>query len=465
MVGRMQAFLDSWVRQAQRYDLPSEIVVVEWNPPAGRGKLKDEFRWPASTSPCAVRFLEVSPELHGTIPNAPFLPLHQMIAKNAGVRRARGQFVLCTNLDIIFSAELMQFLAGHSLDPGAMYRMDRYDVAKEIPASAGVDELLAFCKANIRRVSAREGTFETNGDNLWPVQQEDILAPDSGLRLGQGWFPVERYEDSPIWRYAGPRAEIAFDRALAPGRHLFFDVEIGPSARDGWIEWDLLDASGAQLDSILVDGRCRLRLTLPDEAQAGRFSLRVRHGGLAMLQDVRMLDLRVFSIWWDGSTGEAAPGWKLSQLDWSPGADYPGDFVGRSPYAAGMQHPLYLHTNACGDFTLLSREAWFALRGYPEFPLWPTHIDALLCYAAYHAGMPEVLLGDPLRIFHIQHQNVWTPELEADRERAAARRGVSLVGYSALMDYLHHMRRFNAPLIFTGQDWGLAGQDLPESTP
>ena len=28
MVGRMQAFLDSWIRQAQRYDLPSEIVVV-----------------------------------------------------------------------------------------------------------------------------------------------------------------------------------------------------------------------------------------------------------------------------------------------------------------------------------------------------------------------------------------------------------------------------------------------------
>ena len=36
MLGRMQAFLDSWILQAQRYDLPSEIVVVEWNPPADR---------------------------------------------------------------------------------------------------------------------------------------------------------------------------------------------------------------------------------------------------------------------------------------------------------------------------------------------------------------------------------------------------------------------------------------------
>ena len=86
----------------------------------------------------------------------------------------------------------------------------------------------------------------------------------------------------------------------------------------------------------------------------------------------------------------------------------------------------------------------------------------------WHLCLPEAVppqLYTCWALQDIQHQNVWTPELEADRERAAARRGVSLVGYSALMDYLHHMRRFNAPLIFTGQDWGLAGQDLPESTP
>jgi hypothetical protein len=461
MVRRMQAFFDSWIAQARRYGLDSEIVVVEWNPPAGRGKLKDEFRWPESASPCAVRFLEVSPERHAAIPNAALIPLHQMIAKNAGIRRARGRFVLCTNLDIIFSAELMQFLAARTLDSGAMYRMDRYDVAKEIPSGGNVDELLAFCKAHIRRVSAREGTFDTCGDNLRPVEARDILLPDSGLLLGHGWFAVEN--DEPTMRYVGPVGVVAFDRRSAGERQILLDVDVGPCARDGWVELDLLDEHGSQLDSILVDGRCRLRLTIPEAVQSGRFGLRARHGGVALLQDVRMLDLRVFAIEW--MNGGAASEWKLSLIDWSPGVDRGSDLKFRSPYAAGMRNPVYLHTNACGDFTILAREAWFALRGYPEFPVWPTHIDALLCYAAYHAGMPEILLGDPLRIFHIQHQAVWTPEQEQEREKRAAARGVALVGYQSLMEYLHHMRRFSAPLIFTSEDWGLAGLDLPESTP
>jgi len=76
-----------------------------------------------------------------------------------------------------------------------------------------------------------------------------------------------------------------------------------------------------------------------------------------------------------------------------------------------------LHTNGCGDFTLLSRDDWFALRGYPEFPIWPMHLDSLLCYAAHHAGIKEVVLREPMRIFHIEHRSGagWTPEGEKER--------------------------------------------------
>src|SRR5262249_40140089 len=59
MLVRMQAFLDSWIGQAKRYNLPSEMIVVEWNPPADRGPLRDELRWPSDTSPCDVRFIQV----------------------------------------------------------------------------------------------------------------------------------------------------------------------------------------------------------------------------------------------------------------------------------------------------------------------------------------------------------------------------------------------------------------------
>ena len=45
--------------------------------------------------------------LHRRLKYADRLPLFQMIAKNVGIRRAKGQFVLATNIDILFSDELI----------------------------------------------------------------------------------------------------------------------------------------------------------------------------------------------------------------------------------------------------------------------------------------------------------------------------------------------------------------------
>jgi len=128
MLGRMQAFLNAWIGQAKEYGLPSEIIIVEWNAPPGRPRLMEALEWPDDAAPCDVRFVSVSPEIHNQFPNAAAIPLHQMIAKNAGIRRARGEFVLATNIDIIMSPELMRFFAGRNLEKGKIYRINRTDV-------------------------------------------------------------------------------------------------------------------------------------------------------------------------------------------------------------------------------------------------------------------------------------------------------------------------------------------------
>src|ERR1700736_6040131 len=79
---RMQAFVDSWIEQAKRYGLPSEIVVVEWNPPTDLPKLSEALHRPESTHPCEVRLIEAPPNVHGTTPNSTTAPVHQMIAMN-----------------------------------------------------------------------------------------------------------------------------------------------------------------------------------------------------------------------------------------------------------------------------------------------------------------------------------------------------------------------------------------------
>ena len=84
----------------------------------------------------------------------------------------------------------------------------------------------------------------------------------------------------------------------------------------------------------------------------------------------------------------------------------------------------FVHTNACGDFTLMAREHWFDLRGYPEFDLFSMNLDSVLCVAAHHGGAREQMLAEPMRIYHIEHGtgSGWTPEGQAKLfERIAAR--------------------------------------------
>ena len=189
LIGRMQAFVNAWIGQAKRHQLSSELIVVDWNPPPDRPPLIDALQWPADTGPCQVRFIQVPPEIHRTYRHAEALPLYQMIAKNVAMRRSRGRFILATNIDIIFSDELVRFLAEERLLPGRMYRMDRLDVMADVPVDGTVDEQLEYCASHIIRVCAREGYFELTPDGLRKLSPDDIAAPDSGFISGMVGAP------------------------------------------------------------------------------------------------------------------------------------------------------------------------------------------------------------------------------------------------------------------------------------
>ena len=547
MLARMQAFLDAWMVQAERYKLSSEIVVVEWNPPPGCPRLKEELRWPESGLPCEVRFIEVPPEIHERFAHAAVIPLHQMIAKNVGIRRARGEFVLVSNLDIVFSPAMMRFLASGKLARGAMYRLNRLDVSNRLPVGGTVDDLLAFCERHVLRVFAREGGFPLDSEGLPPPVENDICAADSGIRLGAGWHEIER-SDFDKYRWMDPEAELRFERPRGAAPRLVLDVEAGPSAGEDPVTLEIVDPAGAVVAVASLRGRAVMRLHLPPALTGGTLLLRVRGRGLALIRDPRILNLRLLGIEWERepewmqgealpaeSSGPAepevrvlstgarqiqfavrpAPGetlrrfevqlrdaagnivlqaaeqtrsdahlltlnldfaltgvaretspWLLETLCAKPGYNWSASYHALNPRAEAIARAAYLHTHACGDFTLLARADWFALRAYPEMPIWPMHVDALFCYAAWHAGIREEILRDPLRIYHIEHGTAagWTPEGEQVRAERLRAKGLSELQFSEVTRWINLMRRFNAPLIFTLADWGLADVDLPETT-
>lgn len=156
---RMQVFLNCLLDLWKRYELNSELIIVEWNPPEGVSRLAEVLNWPTAVHQSKVRIIEVPNALHRRLANSDRIALFEYIAKNVGIRRAKGQYVLATNPDILFSRELIKFLSSEYLSSDCFYRIDRYDVGMEVPLRIPVDEQLRFCTKNSFCVRSTMGTI------------------------------------------------------------------------------------------------------------------------------------------------------------------------------------------------------------------------------------------------------------------------------------------------------------------
>ena len=315
LLRRMQIFVTGLLEQCRRHGVDAELILVEWNPPADRPPLIDALRW--ISGPCRVRIITVPPGVHARFDHSEALPLFQMIAKNVGIRAARSPFVLATNVDVLLSDDLMATIAARRLRDDQMVRVDRVDVAADIPANADLPQQLAWCEANVIRRNARDATID--------------------CRTGE--------------------------------RHR--------------VHWD--------------------------------WTWRVRL--LETMQDLRVI-----------------------------------------PAVTRKR----LHLNACGDFTLMHRDRWHALRGYPEMPMYSMHLDSVLCTAAHFGGAREQWWPHP--VYHIEHGvgSGWSPEGEAKLNQRLAKAGVPQLSLAEFQTWAVQMRRNRQPMMFNDENWGLANEDLPE---
>lgn len=152
LLPRTTLFVNGLIAQCTRFNLPAELIVVEWNPPPQNPPLHAVLPAPPPDCPLRVRYITVPPQLHRQYANAGNIPLYQMIAKNVGIRRAKGQFVLCTNIDLLFSDELFEILARKDLQPDCCYRADRCDVPDDVlRLNRPLPELLQWCSRHVMK--------------------------------------------------------------------------------------------------------------------------------------------------------------------------------------------------------------------------------------------------------------------------------------------------------------------------
>ncbi len=158
MIDRMQTSVNGIIEQSQRFKLKTELIVVEWNKPEGKAGLAEALIWPDHSDYCSVRFQEVPNDIHQRYDYHDLLRFFQMIAKNVGIRRARGQFILATNIDIMFTNALFEFFASGKMERGRLYRVDRWDADEHIPLKLPIDKQLGHCYKNVLRINLKEGT-------------------------------------------------------------------------------------------------------------------------------------------------------------------------------------------------------------------------------------------------------------------------------------------------------------------
>lgn len=129
---RLHITIHRWSNLCKKYQLSTEYLMIEWNPPKDSPSLKEILREMPVHEYFKIRIITVSANIHQRIDSQNSLPLHQMIAKNVGIRRAKGKYLLCTNMDIFPDSLLVEEIAKKYLQPGFFYRANRCDIPENI---------------------------------------------------------------------------------------------------------------------------------------------------------------------------------------------------------------------------------------------------------------------------------------------------------------------------------------------
>ncbi len=467
MLRRFQIFAETLLEQANRHSLAGELIVVEWNPPPGP-RLHEVLKLRVKSDCFAIRFIEVPPEAHRVIRNADVIPLFQMIGKNVGIRRARGEFVLATNPDLLFSDSVIAFMASDKLLPDVMYRIDRHDVPAEIPDNVSVDRQLAWCAANVLRIHGRRGSFPPPRQLLSRFLTRIKKLPKKINERVSLWGHAFRYRLSSLrWVNLRRRASASISLWYQLWYLRLVKLKLGASASLSlWYHlWYLriakLKKLLGQLPTVLHDPRRVLWIVrqsgptllkkLLTELPAKLFGL-VRHWlwiltyPLRYLANLILTPIKRLVVRFHPFLILYSPRLLIRRVLWG---------------ALRLTDPLpKVHTNGCGDFTLMSRAQWSELRGYPELPLWSMHIDSLICYMAVASRIQEYTLRSPARIYHMEHYDSWAVMTPDEKLRTFTKK--PWIDFGLLSDLWENMYRTTRPIQFNREDWGLADWVLDE---
>jgi hypothetical protein len=130
VVGRNDDYMSDFVHRLRatiawniKY-LASEVIFVEWNPPADRELLSIDL---AKRFAC-LRAYVVSREIHEAICENSRVPLLEFHAKNVGIRRSHSEWVVATNADAAFGPDTVRKILETRLTDDIVWSAERIDI-------------------------------------------------------------------------------------------------------------------------------------------------------------------------------------------------------------------------------------------------------------------------------------------------------------------------------------------------
>lgn len=318
---RMRLFVGGLLEQSRRYCFPIELVFVEWNPPENRARLHEVLPKPGPDDCLRLRYIVVPAWIHERYRHAREIPLFQMIAKNVGIRRACGAFILCTNVDVLFSEQLFRLMADKPFRDDTYYRANRCDVRDGIDPDWELSRQLTWCEGNIIHRFGRDARYKNINLEMVGLQNKNDV---------KKWI---------------------FDK-MALGTTLF----------------------------------------------------------------------------------------------WSP--------------EKRLFHQLDLF--ACGDFTLMSREAWNAIQGYVELDLYSLHVDSLGLISAAALGYRQHVFPSRACIYHVDHPFAEASVSVSPLTKLKFRGERPALDYGLILEVAMHALREKQPYNLNPPTWGYSDVELEE---
>ena len=408
---RTQAFISGLTIQSQRHKVPIELIIVEWNPPADRKPLSQIYDWGKIREHCAIRVITVSRKLHDTFEHAKTQHLYQMIGKNVGIRRAEGDLIVATNIDIIFDDNIFAKFRDRAFLPNRIYVTQRTDVAQNFPYNATFDDQLQFCRTNILRLHTRYGsTIISTGEHV-PIYS--LRSPRTEALL----IRAEGLKKTAAMTAQAARDNFSFRLRLRKHELTHYGV---------WL-WDRWMRA------------CIKQITFSE------FRFQLHH----YLHDVRKNNSTFVKTHRRQTTDQIKAVW----------ADYGGRVAG----ALSSRNRLRLFTNACGDFTMMDRASWGRVHGYAEYDMFSMHIDGLLIWQAHAAGIRQIILEDA-SVYHIEHAqgSGFTPEYQEQMWDRIKSRGIPFLTWQELHELFRLLVDGEVDYRLSSANWGFEGVDLPE---